>query len=160
MSSYHWEGTQDHEPHINITSFPIQKENVTVSSSMQCTIDVTSVCWLRQILAKISNSPNTIARQNLLIYSIWQAISLTGNKYNWFSQHLFTFWSLVHWHDSILQAHTSCLLTIRSPFNAILNPQDANLSWILFVSEVWLLAHDERQSRDYFYIVLFIDLFI
>ena len=39
---------------------------------MQCTIDVAYVCWRRQILAKIRNSPNSpniIARQNLLIYS-------------------------------------------------------------------------------------------
>ena len=32
------------------------------------------ICWRRQILAKTRNSPNSpniIARQNLLIYSIW-----------------------------------------------------------------------------------------
>ena len=40
-----------------------------VSPSMQCLIDVTYVCWRRQILATIHNSPNIIARQNLLIYS-------------------------------------------------------------------------------------------
>ena len=40
-----------------------------ISPSMQCTINVTYVCWRRQILAKTSNSPNIIARQNLLIYS-------------------------------------------------------------------------------------------
>ena len=40
-----------------------------VSPSMQCTINVTDVCWRRQILAKVSNSPNIIAHQNLLIYS-------------------------------------------------------------------------------------------
>ena len=28
------------------------------------------ICWRRQILAKTRNSPNIIARQNLLIYSI------------------------------------------------------------------------------------------
>ena len=41
--------------------------------SMQCTIDV-YVGGQRQILAKTRNSPNSpniIARQNLLIYSIW-----------------------------------------------------------------------------------------
>ena len=43
-----------------------------ISPSMQCTINVTCVCWLQQILAKTRNSPNSpniIARQNLLIYS-------------------------------------------------------------------------------------------
>ena len=42
---------------------------------MQCTIDVTYVCWRGQILAKVRNlpnSPNIIPRQNLLIYSIWR----------------------------------------------------------------------------------------
>ena len=28
------------------------------------------ICWRRQILAKTRNSPNIIARQNLLIYSM------------------------------------------------------------------------------------------
>ena len=43
-----------------------------VSPSMQCTINVRSRMLARQILAKTRNSPNspnTIARQNLLIYS-------------------------------------------------------------------------------------------
>ena len=45
-----------------------------ISLSIQCTIDVTYVCWRCQILAKIRNSPNSpniIARQNLLIYSTY-----------------------------------------------------------------------------------------
>ena len=45
--------------------------NLASPLSMQCTIDVTYVCWRRQILAKIPNSPNIIARQNLFIYSNW-----------------------------------------------------------------------------------------
>ena len=42
---------------------------------MQCTIDVSYVCWRQQILANkrnVPNSPNIIALQNLLIYSIWE----------------------------------------------------------------------------------------
>ena len=37
---------------------------------MQCTINVRSRMLAQQILAKSLNSPNIIARQNLLIYSI------------------------------------------------------------------------------------------
>ena len=32
------------------------------------------ICWRRQILAKTRNSPNIIARQNLLIYSIYNMV--------------------------------------------------------------------------------------
>ena len=41
-----------------------------VSPSMQCTINVRLRMLARQILAKKRNSPNIIARQNLLIYSM------------------------------------------------------------------------------------------
>ena len=46
------------------------------------------ICWRRQILAKTHNSPNIIARQNLLIYSksIPHIRNSTRNSY--FSIHL------------------------------------------------------------------------